>query len=147
MGEIICLQMNLFLKGDVLRTVYVLLTMDCETAKSDVTPYATQMSGSGPQDYEESERSIRGFVETAASFGYPTTLLAHPEVAVGNKELLLELEEKGACLGLHLHPYKLKEQNYSKSPRTEALGNPKMVSESMSIALSKYLECKLFFIF
>ena len=90
----------------------MLLTMDCETAKSDVTPYATQMSGSGPRDYDESERSIRGFVETASSFGFPVTLLAHPEVAVGNKDLLLELEDKGACLGLHLHPYKLKDQNY-----------------------------------
>lgn len=95
-----------------MKPVYVLFTMDCETAKSDVTPYATQMSSSGPQDYDESERSIRGFVETAASFGYPTTLLAHPEVAVGNRDLLLELEDAGACLGLHLHPYKLKGHNY-----------------------------------
>ena len=95
-----------------MRTVYVLLTMDCETAKSDVTPYATQMSGSGPLDYRESERSIRGYVETAASYGFPTTLFAHPEVAVGNTELLLALEKHGACLGLHLHPYKLKGQNY-----------------------------------
>ena len=36
----------------------------------------------------------------------------HPEVAAGNRELLLDLQEGGACLGLHLHPYKLKEGKY-----------------------------------
>ena len=77
-----------------------------------MTPYAAQMSGSGPIDYRESERSIRGYVETAAAHGFPTTLFAHPEVALGNMELLLALEEQGACLGLHLHPYKLKGQKY-----------------------------------
>ena len=86
--------------------------MDCETARTDVTPYAAQVSGSGPIDYRESERSIRGYVETAAAHGFPTTLFAHPEVALGNAELLLALEEQGACLGLHLHPYKLKGQKY-----------------------------------
>jgi hypothetical protein len=90
------------------KKVYVLLTMDCETARCDVTPYGLEMSGSGPADYEESARSICGFVETAERFGYPVTLLTHPEVAIENRELLLKLQAKGACLGLHVHPYKLK---------------------------------------
>jgi len=115
----------------------VLLTMDCETAKSDVTPYATQMSGSGPIDYHESARSIRGYVETASSYGFPTTLFVHPEVAVGNMELLLSLEKQGACLGLHLHPYKFKSQNYeydlgaySASDQREILHKAMQVWES-----------------
>ena len=70
------------------------------------------MSGSGPADYQESGRSIRAYVETAACNGFPVTFLAHPEVASENTELLLELREKGACLGLHLHPYKLSGGKY-----------------------------------
>ena len=86
--------------------------MDCETAKTELTPYATRMSSSGPADYQESERSIRGYVETAAAYGFPVTLFAHPEVAVSQAALLLELQEQGTCLGLHLHPYKLKGEKY-----------------------------------
>ena len=90
----------------------MLLTMDCETARSDLTPCAIRMSGSGPSDYRESERSIRAYVETAASYDFPVTLFTHPEVASGNADLLLDLRERGACLGLHLHPYKLKGGKY-----------------------------------
>lgn len=51
------------------KAIYVLLTMDCETAREDVASYATRMSSSGPADYWESEQSIRGFVETATAYG------------------------------------------------------------------------------
>lgn len=95
-----------------MKTVYVLLTMDCETARSDLMQHAIRMSGSGPSDYRESERSIRAYVETAASYDFPVTLFTHPEVASGNADLLLDLRERGACLGLHLHPYKLKGGKY-----------------------------------
>ncbi len=95
-----------------MRTVYVLLTMDCETARSDLAPNAIRMSGSGPADYEESARSIFGYAETAATYGYPVTFLAHPEVAVENADLLLDLRDRGACLGLHVHPYKLRHRKY-----------------------------------
>ena len=94
------------------QVVYILLTMDCESAKLDVSPYASSMSSSGPADYAKSERSIRGYVETAGASGYPVTLFAHPEVAIAQRELLLELQDEGACLGLHLHPYKLSDGRY-----------------------------------
>lgn len=90
-----------------MQRVYVLLTMDCETPRADVTEHAALMSASGPADYTESDRAIRGYAETAAAWGYPVTLLAHPEVAAGNTRLLLNLQQHGACLGLHLHPYKM----------------------------------------
>ena len=90
----------------------MLLTMDCETARSDLTPDAIRMSDSGPADYRESARSIRGYAETGATYGYPVTLLAHPEVAVENADLLLDLRNRGACLGLHVHPYKLRHRKY-----------------------------------
>jgi hypothetical protein len=89
------------------REVLFLMTADCETAKMDLSPESIRMSGSGPADYAESERSIRGYAAVARAWGMPLTLFAHPEVAAHNRELLLELEAEGACLGLHLHPYKL----------------------------------------
>lgn len=92
--------------------LYVLLTMDCETAKQEVTPHGTRMSASGPRDYEESERSIRGYVSIAESYGLPVTLIAHAEVAAGNRNLLLDLQSRGHCLGLHLHPYKFAGRGY-----------------------------------
>ena len=95
-----------------LQDIYVLLTMDCESAKVDVAPYASGMSGSGPADYRESERSIRGYVNAVRSHGFPTTLFVHPEVAAGQPEFLLELQREGVCLGLHLHPYKFADGRY-----------------------------------
>ena len=112
----------------------MLLTMDCETARSDLTPYAIRMSGSGPVDYRESGRSIRAYVETAAANGFPVTLFAHPEVASENADLLLALREHGACLGLHLHPYKLRGGKYKYDlgayPAGEQSG---IVSEAMQV--------------
>jgi len=95
-----------------LQDAFVLFTMDCEPAKIDVTPYGSQMSQSGPSDYVESERSIRGYVAAAEAHGFPTTLFVHPEVATSQREFLLELQEEGTCLGLHLHPYKLEGGRY-----------------------------------
>ena len=87
--------------------VNILMTMDCESAKVDVSDHGIRMSSSGPANYEESERSIRGFVETIKAAGYPATLFLHPEVAIAHVDLVRELQASGACLGLHLHPYKL----------------------------------------
>ena len=90
----------------------MLFTMDCEPATRDVTPYALAMSGSGPCDYQESERSIRAYVAAVAACGFPATLFVHPEVAAAHGQLLLGLQDDGACLGLHLHPYKLRGGSY-----------------------------------
>ncbi|MCJ7736008.1 MAG: hypothetical protein MUQ10_01665 [Anaerolineae bacterium] len=62
----------------------------------------------------ESERSIRGYKAIADAYGYPLTLFAHPEVAAAHRELLLELQSEGACLGLHLHPYKFADGRYTQ---------------------------------
>jgi len=97
-----------------LKEVFVLFTMDCEPAKTDVSAHALRMSRSGPKDYEESERSIRGYVEAVRAFGFSSTLFVHPEVAVKQRDLLLELQSRGVCLGLHLHPYKFGDGRYRR---------------------------------
>lgn len=112
----------------------MLLTMDCETARSDLAPFAMRMSGSGPADYGESGRSIRGYAETAATCGYPVTFLAHPEVAVENGDLLLDLQDRGACLGLHVHPYKLRHREYRYDLGAYSAGEQiRIISDAMQV--------------
>jgi hypothetical protein len=94
--------------------VSVILTMDCEPALFELSALAKQLSGSGPATYEQGERSIRGYVEAADNEGYPVTLFAHPEVARAQTDLLLELQSAGACLGMHLHPYKFDDRRYPR---------------------------------
>ena len=94
--------------------VNVILTMDCEPALFECSPLAIELSGSGPATHEEGERSIRGYVEAADREGYPVTLFAHPEVAVAQPGLLHELQAAGACLGMHLHPYKFDTVRYPR---------------------------------
>ncbi len=94
--------------------ISVILTMDCEPALFECSPLAIELSGSGPPTHEYGERSIRGYVELADREGYPVTLFAHPEVAVAQTALLLELQVAGACLGMHLHPYKFDTVGYPK---------------------------------
>lgn len=89
--------------------IYVLITMDVEPA----LPAATRPpNATGPRDYEESDRFIRGYARRAAARGYPVTYMLHPEVTAHHAELFLELEEEGACLGLHLHPWKFADGHY-----------------------------------
>lgn len=93
--------------------VYVLVTADCETARNDVTAHSLNMSYSGPANYDEGERSIRGYAAIARQYNFPLTLFAHPEVAQHSADMLLDLEAtQGACLGLHLHPYKFRDGRY-----------------------------------
>ena len=94
--------------------VNILMTMDCESAKVDVSDHGISLSSSGPADYEESERSIRGFVETVEAAGYPATLFLHPEVAIAHADLVREMQASGTCLGMHLHPYKLTDSDYTQ---------------------------------
>ncbi len=94
--------------------IYVVLTMDCEPALFECSPLAIKLSGTGPATHEEGESSIRAYVEAADRERYPVTLFAHPEVAVAQTGLLLELQNAGACLGMHLHPYKFDPVRYPR---------------------------------
>lgn len=89
--------------------IYVLITMDVEPA----LPEGERPEGaSGPRNYVESERFIRGYARRAAAHGYPVSYMLHPEVTEHHADLFLELEAEGACLGLHLHPWKFADGHY-----------------------------------
>ena len=88
--------------------IYVLITMDVEPALPADRPAAT----TGPLNYADSERFIRAYWAMAAEYGYPVTFMIHPEVTLAHPGLMLELEQEGASLGLHIHPWKFSDGHY-----------------------------------
>jgi len=89
--------------------IQIVPAMDCEPPKSEIPSYAHRRSGSGPDDYAESKRSIAEYVDVFGQYGHTPTLFVHPQVAERQREFLSDLRERGVCLGLHLHPYKMDE--------------------------------------
>jgi hypothetical protein len=81
--------------------IKVVLTMDCEPTIATSHPAAT-----GPKTWDAGEDAVRGYFEIAAQYGLPVTFFVHPEAAVAQSAMFRELEGKGACLGLHMHPWK-----------------------------------------
>jgi len=92
--------------------IFFLATMDCEPIRSEVPEAVRDISMSGPRDHKQSETAIKRYAEICASFDLPVTFFVHPEIAVQHRQLLLDLSSRGACLGLHLHPYKLLGSSY-----------------------------------
>lgn len=86
----------------------VLVTMDCEPPAKPGAKNA-----SGPRDWDESDRYIKGYDAIAAGHGFPVSYFLHPEVAETHAGLFHALEADGACIdGLHLHPWKFDEANF-----------------------------------
>lgn len=90
--------------------IIVMPLMDCEPAKTAVSDHANQQSSSGPEIWAESEQSIRSYVDIVTDHGLIPTLFIHPKTAEQHQKLFLELDDQGACLGLHLHPYKMSDE-------------------------------------
>jgi Polysaccharide deacetylase len=81
--------------------IKVVLTMDCEPTTATSHPAAT-----GPANWSAGEDAVLGYVEAAARYGLPVTFFVHPEAAVAQAAMFRDLERNGACLGLHMHPWK-----------------------------------------
>jgi hypothetical protein len=91
-----------------MKEIYIVVTMDVEPA----LPIDRPNGSSGPLNYEDSERFILGYVAMAAKYGFPVSFMIHPEVASKHLSLFKKLEIEGACLGLHLHPWKFANGRY-----------------------------------
>jgi len=89
--------------------IQIVPTMDCEPPQSEISEYANRKSSSGPEDYAESRQSIAGYIAVLDQYEYMPTLFVHPQVAMRQREFFLDLRDRGVCLGLHLHPYKMDE--------------------------------------
>ena len=88
--------------------LYIVVTMDVERPTSFTRPEAT-----GPENWEDSEQFILGYVDQVARFGFPVTFFIHPEAAVQHAALFAELRDRGCFVdGLHVHPWKLGEGKY-----------------------------------
>lgn len=81
--------------------VRIAITMDCEP-----TLATTHGSATGPADFAMSERAITGYWEIAAERGFPVTYFVHPETIRVQADLFRDLQSQGACIGLHVHPWK-----------------------------------------
>lgn len=87
--------------------IYIAMTMDCERDRTFTDPTA-----SGPADFAASASWVRAYADLAGAYGWPISFFLHPEVAEGQSELFLDLERQGACLGLHVHPWKFGDGKY-----------------------------------
>ncbi len=74
-----------------------LFTMDCEARKDLATE-------GGPETWDDARRSIGGFCEALAAYGFRPTLLVVPFAAKELAPFLREMARAGAELGLHYHP-------------------------------------------
>lgn len=84
-----------------MKEISIVITMDCEPTKATSHPAAT-----GPVDWELGERAVEGYAAIARSYGFPITYFVHPETAIAQADVFRGLEARGACLGLHMHPWK-----------------------------------------
>ncbi len=92
-----------------MKSIYVLVTMDVEPALAEG---CRPEGASGPMSYADSERFIAGYDAIASEFGFPVTYMVHPEATRQHAALLRRLAANGACLGLHLHPWKFASGRY-----------------------------------
>ena len=90
-----------------MKNINVVVTMDCEPTTATSDPL-----GTGPADFAFGEKAVRGYAKVAAEYGFPVTYFIHPETALGQPEVFKELENGGACLGLHMHPWKFSKWKY-----------------------------------
>jgi peptidoglycan/xylan/chitin deacetylase (PgdA/CDA1 family) len=90
-----------------MKPIYVAFTMDCERIIAE-SPQG------GPTDWAMSERAISGYATRLLDQGYPPTLFLIPECAARHPELLGKLAERGAELGMHVHPQSIFDHRYTR---------------------------------
>lgn len=91
-----------------MKTIGIMMTMDCEPTTATTHPAAT-----GPRDWSHGERAARGYWDIGKAHDIPVTYFLHPEVAIAQADVFRELEAQGACLGLHMHPWKFSMWRYN----------------------------------
>lgn len=81
--------------------INIAITMDCEPITS-----LTHASATGPDTWALGERAVRGIAAITRDFGFGITYFIHPEPALAQPDLFRDVEAQGACIGLHMHPWK-----------------------------------------
>jgi len=83
-----------------------MFTMDVEPVTTDNTRV------SGPKSNKEGEICVKNYISAIGEYGYTPTFFIHPELGKVQSDFFLELQSKGACLGLHLHTTKFIKKKY-----------------------------------
>jgi len=86
--------------------ILVMFTMDVEPVTTDNTRV------SGPKSNKEGEICVKNYISAIGEYGYTPTFFIHPELGKVQSDFFLELQSKGACLGLHLHTTKFIKKKY-----------------------------------
>jgi peptidoglycan/xylan/chitin deacetylase (PgdA/CDA1 family) len=86
--------------GSAPRRLHVLFTMDVECPGEG-------SRDAGFTDWEVGASAVRGYARALAAEGWPVTLFVVPEAARHYRDLLKEMEARGAELALHVHPQDL----------------------------------------
>jgi len=60
-----------------MKTINVVLTMDCEPTTS-----TSDRTASGPKDWAQGERAVRGYVGIGKKHGFPVSFFIHPETSI-----------------------------------------------------------------
>ena len=84
-----------------MKEINIVVTMDCEPTTQTTHPSAT-----GPHDWELGRRACEGYADIVGEYGFPVTYFVHPEAAIAQADMFKHLRSNGACLGLHMHPWK-----------------------------------------
>ena len=92
-----------------MKEINILLTMDCEP-----TLATTHAQATGPRDWAHGERAVRGYFNIGQRYGFPASYFVHPETVLGQPTVFADLQSKGACLGLHMHPWKYSMWRYGQ---------------------------------
>ena len=100
-----------------MKEINVLVTMDCEP-----TTQTTHAKATGPRDWDHGERAVTGYFDVGMSYGFPATFFIHPETIQAQTKMFKSLESKGACLGLHMHPWKYSMWRYQGKKFMENYG-------------------------
>ncbi|MCC7425886.1 MAG: polysaccharide deacetylase family protein [Alphaproteobacteria bacterium] len=110
-----------------MKEIFVVITMDCEPSTATSHPKAT-----GPKDWAFGERAVTGYAEIAKGYGFPCTFFVHPETILAQAPMFKALKADGACIGLHMHPWKYSFWRYGGKRYFDHFGG---LSEQDQVAL------------
>lgn len=92
-----------------MKDINIVVTMDCEP-----TTATSNLGATGPAEWPLGERAVMGYAEIARKYGFPVTYFIHPETALAQAPMFNDLAKQGACLGLHMHPWKYSTWRYQR---------------------------------
>ena len=115
------------MSGDLL----ILFTMDVELPSRGP-------ESSGPVDNEVGARRVLEYFEVLRDYGYTPTFFVHPELGRTQADIFLDLKERGASIGLHIHAAKIADGFYGMELGAHPSNTQKEIIESGIAMFEEY---------